>query len=465
MQKVTKPSDFYLPPTLEEIHRKAVEMGVEAYQRFIVEDAINLLSGGRFLSDIEIEEQYRAAGKFDKFHRTRVDCSLKSSEREDGCGGINYLVPEEPGATRLVPLTSRQQALESFHQEELYLLKQKVAFLKSAKELLGTLPGATPLEKALHFSSVSPDPDKDPSALHLSRTKNLTKSLSLINKVKPDDLELLTPSPDGTTDEQKMQLLKVLAANSAEQSVEESKLTKKLLELSSSTDVLDNKVDITSAIVKQKKPDGEYSKLVPLQDFSQIKSLAGTTHTKQTLLAKACTQELLVKQRFDVQKRKPLVSVLVDNSGSMHGGNQMIALKVVYNLLQKVVEDEIFLLFSFFEKECFGFHLIKTKEEAHTLLHQTILTDEFGGGGTNVQKAVQQMRDKLDELINSDDKDLSMNMDDLHIIIINDGEDDCSNLQLSDLRGGKLSLFILDEFNDDLEKIAIASGGSIHREI
>lgn len=440
----TIPASDYIPPRDADITRKAKSMEIPSYSTSLVQDICNLVSGGSITTQSDVAEFVR-----DNF---------KKEVKPDKDG-----VYRAPNIVRTKDPASAKEAW----------IQSEIKYHENIKEFLTTLDysqsllGDSPLEKALNYIKLlsaseggEPDPGDTDSTGDKTipifkrdkkevkkKAKNINESVKLVEKLKPEDKELLDIDQEkGDLENAKFLLgkdtyLEIIKASSATSKI--SKISTK----PSATIVPDEEGDI----VKSRLIRG-------FEEFHKV------THNelinpRNALASKIINGEATVNQRFKKTMGMPFVTMIVDNSGSMQSDNKKEkALGIIHNLITRVMKEECWLLFSFFECECHEFFFIKDRESAVNFYRKTCLTESFNTGITDVANAVKQALAKYDEVAREHPGVISPK--DRHLIIINDGQDDATSLQLPMLKGAKLHGFILDESNDAIKRLAIASGGT-----
>jgi len=203
----------------------------------------------------------------------------------------------------------------------------------------------------------------------------------------------------------------------------------------------------------------EYSQLNTMSNISQ----AGLP----TFMYKLATKQLMVK-RPDQSSKQSLV-LLIDVSGSMNTYQKLEWVKaIILNRLDAVIKQKAELFIVFFERVAFidqsskshysykKVRHIKTKKEA---IEMCLLNwmPSFNGGGTNIQKAIEQVCECID---NGKIGHYSFGGTKPQIVVMNDGQDriDPSFTPKYTTHG-----FILGQNNQNMKKMCTSSGGIYKR--
>lgn len=184
-----------------------------------------------------------------------------------------------------------------------------------------------------------------------------------------------------------------------------------------------------------------------MRDFSEVTSLK----TISDLMMPAGDIKLL-KRQLNVRIRQPLpqqnLVLLIDDSGSMSSDFKMAWVKAM--LIQRTeqsLKENTKLFVATFLDTFYGLKEIKSYQEAHDYFHNVC---SFGGGGTDIQKSLIDLKEEMDELFTTIDTD---------IMLINDGEDYIDKKTWD--FNAKFHSIQLISYNADLAQVAEASGGNV----
>lgn len=174
--------------------------------------------------------------------------------------------------------------------------------------------------------------------------------------------------------------------------------------------------------------------------------------------------EVLLKRRYKRKAETSVINVLIDRSGSMRSESKNIkALGVLWYLVKQVIKKKAIVIFSFFESDADNFHVLDyrhmTSKELRTWFFKA-MQNPFEGGTTEVGKASLQAIRKFKELMLTEEYE-NINVNKAHLVLINDGEDDATDLTVEALEelDAILHGFILFNSNSHIEYLAKETGG------
>ena len=164
-------------------------------------------------------------------------------------------------------------------------------------------------------------------------------------------------------------------------------------------------------------------------------SIADIAIDDDLFFGKFLNQDLMVKDYIRQRKVSQAFYVLVDVSGSMDGIRALFARSTVKELLRRVVSSGAKYFIRAFDNDVFDLHSAVNKQEAEKV-DKYLSSISFGGGGTNIQKAVETA-------VHDIHKDKTK-FEDIDILLITDGEDSF-RLKKEDMKGITLHTFLLNE--------------------
>lgn len=184
-----------------------------------------------------------------------------------------------------------------------------------------------------------------------------------------------------------------------------------------------------------------------MRDFSEVTSLK----TISDLMMPAGDIKF-IKRQLNVRIRQPLpqqnLVLLIDDSGSMSSSFKMAWVKAM--LIQRTeqsLKENTKLFVATFLDTFYGLKEIKSYEEAYDYFHKVC---SFGGGGTDIQKSLIDLKTEMEDLFTTIDTD---------IMLINDGEDYIDKKTWD--FNAKFHSIQLISYNKDLAQAAEASGGNV----
>jgi len=168
-------------------------------------------------------------------------------------------------------------------------------------------------------------------------------------------------------------------------------------------------------------------------------------------------RDLKVKQYQSRRKKKQVLYMLIDGSGSMTSTRQTIACGIAIAYVRKAIEEGSIYFFRFFDTHAFPLHKVTNEKEAIVEIDY-LLHNPHSYGGTSIdmaiRKAIQDINDPklFKQAIGDKDETLYDRAD---ILVITDGEDGV-NITKKELEDNKVVLhsFLLDNTNESLNKIS-----------
>lgn len=427
----------YQTPIANEIKGVAKQVGINKYSTSLVEDISNIFSGGVFSSS----ENVRG------FVEENIQLDLKPDSDGDFRCHKNY----SKSYTKDI-----NEAKQSYIEAELKYHQNIQEFIKQLD--VNKFKGSSSLEKALNCikmlsSKIESDSGSDSNGDNIipifqdedgkGLAQELHEAIDLVEKLDREDKELLELSD---SDEENVSRLM------------RDELVKIILEVSSSMDKFTQIKTKPSSKLKL-NPEGDIKQSRAIRDFSEIKKLAKKEliNSKQSLAMKIINHEANVIEKYEREFKIPFVNLICDDSGSMTSNSKnKKAIGIIYNILKRVMREECWLSFSFFEEHCHRFYLLSVHDDIKEFFNKEIKKHRFNNGGTDVKTCISESLKEFEEICANNPE---ISSKDRHLIVINDGEDDCSGLNASELKGCKLHGFILDSSNQDIKRVCSATQG------
>lgn len=335
--------------------------------------------------------------------------------------------------------------------------------LQFISQLPDKVPGATPLTKACNVvqalsneGTQLEDSDGDagtPVPLFSQSSSEVQKELEklknkieILDKLEPEDIRSITNSTDKETaflnmDEKIQIILKV------EQFLRKSG---KLTPNPQGKYVPDIQGEYT--LMRQSRTIG---------DLSQVKKSALMKRDKlgYSLLA----GKVQVPVKYKKENPIPMLNVLLDDSGSMNSSNKDIkALGVIYYIVKEVAKGNCAALIAKFEQKVYDPVFLKVGED-YTDWFWNEFKPEFDGGGTEIGECIKEFLGIIGETIQTENLDVDTSQ--THLVLINDGQDDASEITPSMIHPNIIHGFILDSTNKDIENLCKATGGMYVKEL
>lgn len=433
-------SIHYQTPVASEIKEVAKEYELNKYSSSLVQDLSNILSGGKFTDSNTIRE----------FVSENIDLNLEA----DSDGDYNCIRKycDGKGYTK-----SYEEAKNSYIEAEVDYHINIQEFIKQLP--LDKLIGHSSLHKAMScIKMLSSKVDGDSNTDSQGESKipifsegnaatklasELKEAIDLVDKLDKEDAELLDIEGDYEDNVSKLM---------------DDKLVKTILEVSSSMDKFTQIRTKPSAKLKL-NPEGDVKQSRSIRDFSEIKKLnkRELLNSKQALAMRIINHEASVTDKYEKEYKIPFINLICDNSGSMTSNDKSKkAIGIIYNILKRVKRNECWLNFSFFESHCHEFFLLSSHDDIKQFFNTVIRKQRFNEGGTDVKTCIFEALKEFEDICKAN---LEISSKDRHLIVVNDGQDDCSGLNASELKGCKLHGFILDSSNEDIKRVCNATKG------
>jgi uncharacterized protein with von Willebrand factor type A (vWA) domain len=399
------------------------EMNVADYDEVLVTDLANMWSGGQLTTSEHI----------------RSNINYRNLHTESNG---EYKLPRGGTVTKL------SQAQDEWHKHDVQVQLDTQEFIKEIMDV--DVPGDSPLEQAINtikFLDKYQDMSRGRAKQLAVRIKNKLEAARSMDSV---DMEMT-----GNND-----------VNDVDRAAKMDNTWSEILRVSSAM----NKI---KAISTHPTPtliravDGDIERSRPITGFDELHKIKSSELIlpRNVLNSRIIDGECHVNERYKKQCKIPFVNVIVDNSGSMRSDNKNYkAMGIVYNLVKRAYAGECWLNFSFFEEHCHKFYFLPFDyPDISKFFNSVIKSEGFNRCNTEVGNCIVEALDQADKIAAEHPNQISAK--DKHLVVVNDGEDDASNITLSRLKGAKLHSFILNSSNSDLRLLSLQSGGTYREKI
>jgi hypothetical protein len=340
-------------------------------------------------------------------------------------------------------------------------------FLKELGGDIASIPGNSPLDKALtlnkilaeaHGSSSSNNEDDEgkpgigqsgANTGGKEAAQKLSKALRLMDKLQPGE------DPGKAPEEQLSQEARLVAMLS------DSKLLV-MLEVAAKVESYTH-LQTSTGVNYVLDKNGAETRRRSIRDIGELGKVRSHDLIMPTrsLALNVLNNETTVNDNYRKENSLPFFSIIIDDSGSMSGHESYVALGILYSICLKVAAKQAVLLFSFFERHCHKFHFFDPlATECPSVLdwfHTEASHHKFDKGGTHVGRAVEELLDEYNRVVTTCSR---LNHKQRNVIVVNDGDDDASNLSLKMLKGAKLNAFLVGGgSNSVLRGLCVQSGG------
>lgn len=429
----TTPPEWYIPPERDEIKSAAEKVGIRNYSRDLAVDLSNVIAGGSYKTDTEVETEVRSS-------------VLKQMKNQTNYSYIDDAVEKQVKYNSNVSSFIKQLETNGFE----------------------SIPGNSPLEKAMAVikllskseggqsgSSNSDDPELPIFSQSESRSESaandISEAIESASEISDAEKELL--QEDSSSDGKDSELSKLEIAEMAMTGLD------KITEISR---ILDKSAKFQVRKTKKVFPDpqGRKTRNRPIKDLDEINKLLPVEWiygTSSYNIHRFLTGEALVRERVTYEEKKQLLFVIVDCSGSMkHGERVSKAGGVIMNRLQAVNKGECELYFTFFDSRIYqtlhAFDKVSSKQ-----CMDAVRKGNYSGGSTAIQNCIGYAITEINSILENRPE-----LDRPELVVVTDGDDTVNkNELLKKLKDEnvKLHAFLVAEKNQNLLDAAKASGG------
>lgn len=404
----TKPHKNYISPSREEMREKCQAAGIPVFSPTLLGDLANLASGGEILPSHVWEKEIK------KVCIEKYPVSVQEWEIEQGVK-----------RGRLI-----------------------VEFLRELK--WDGVPGNSPLAKGISllaslkkekrgeegsFGEFLPVFDRGDGG-------KTNSTWSDVENLEQEEKELL--DSDDSLEGKRKAAEKL--ANGAE----------KILEISRKLESL-TKMKVSKSRKWIPDPSGSEIRQRPIKGVDELAKIkqASFTLPKSILLLKAATGALQVRERGEWEVKKQILYLICDCSGSMDKGNRIkTALGIVMNRIKAVMKGDAELIFRFFDSSLKEEKKIFDREEAKKIFPEISESGNFSGGSTAIASCAKQAAERIRQI-----QEEFKGLDRPELVIITDGDDDCSSLNKKDFEGIRVHAFVVEKNNRELTDFAESTGG------
>ncbi len=186
-----------------------------------------------------------------------------------------------------------------------------------------------------------------------------------------------------------------------------------------------------------------------MNSYSQMTKASKTAMVIPNFDDKMAKKELIIKEKVLPETKKQMLTMLLDDSGSMGSVlKQSYVRAVLLNRLESVIDGKSKLNFYLYESQRYGYKEVKDLKDAQDLFKSISLRSPRGGG-TNIGRILQETIDEIHNVPGYSHPE---------IVIVNDG-DDFVDLNAIDLKGVRVNAIMLGCENPNLKKLCELAGG------
>ncbi|QDT03572.1 hypothetical protein K227x_19560 [Rubripirellula lacrimiformis] len=209
--------------------------------------------------------------------------------------------------------------------------------------------------------------------------------------------------------------------------------------------------------------DGDQTRMRMMQSFDELPKMAPSAWAIKVASSKyfryrLATKSFMVREKIKRSDRKQLFYAMLDRSKSMQQGERIYKLlAILMNRLRAVGRREAILGYSFFDSQVHPEVMVTEVDQVREEIRK--LTYEFFvGDDTDINLAIREGIGRIQAIVTDTQAERP------ELIIVTDG-DHGINVQAKELKGIILHVFIVEEVNDDLMKLAIETGGVALQEL
>lgn len=482
----------YLPPSDNEIRAAASEVGLNINVPSFVRDVCALRSGGRLKNFEELEETIEQELKL----RPIKTESVKLSDGKNS--GRNHFARNDLVRKVYEKMSEAKAAFFEDHRTFAQQVSQALDYIPSTGEDLGDTPmyqalnlikllqhtkgeGATSygdasenniLKHLLSPGNIKKAKEAVKEAKSMSKSeKDMLKTIaSLKNKDKDKNKEDENPANNGkaggrgiadpdTIEEGKggnNSAVMTAALQLTDSNLREAlKVSRKLQSFSKLK---------TSKITKF-IPDTQESEVQnrSMKSFSELGKIKQTQFSEMNVAPglfryKAVTQQLQLRERGKFAEKQQLLYIVVDSSGSMtedEGRRISLAAGVLINRLMAVAKGDAKVYWRFFDDKCYECKFVEHKDQAYETISEILKTENFSGGGTNFDMAINTAVAHIETLKET------LNLGRPELFMVTDGACRCRT-KFKDLKGVKMhTAYVSNDYCEELSDLTRQSGGIV----
>lgn len=214
---------------------------------------------------------------------------------------------------------------------------------------------------------------------------------------------------------------------------------------------LENSLGLETSLEKKliENNDSKKKKIREMRSHGEVMKTGKTQMILPGFKGKLAKKELTIKTKVKPETKKQMLTMLLDDSGSMNCiQKQSYVRAVLMNRLQSVIDGKAKLNFYLYECSRYGYKEVNNLQDAQELF-KNISKRRPGGGGTHIGYILQETINEICNIPGYHDPE---------IIIVNDGDDHVNPNEI-DLKGVRVNVVMLGTTNANLKSIAEKSGG------
>lgn len=476
----TTTANGYLPPSDKSIQAAADQAELKLRVPDFVRDVCNIAAGGQFLDPASIQNKIEDEWNTTKIIKEFSGKKFKFIRSDNNSAHDSYL-----------------NAKKSFFQDKENLARRTQATINSFERL--DVPGNNPLEKSVNLINLllkqrygNGDPTAHPnsnsedilnSLLDVNNLSQAKRNLDDARSMSDEESDMLSqvadlknkpkakeqeppPSENGAGG-------KVMASGTQTGFTAKGKrilknamhlADRQLVQILNISRKMKSFSKLKTSKVQEFTPDVEGNQVRnrTMQNYGELAKIKASQYAQKVVTPhlfnyRSVTNQYMMRERGRFLEKKQLLYVLVDSSGSMvEDGHTRInmAAGILVNRLMAVAKGDANVYWRFFDTQVYDVKFADSKESSQESINQILKTEQYSGGGTNFDVAINSAVEHIESLKET------MKYAKPEIFMITDGGCSC-HIKKEQLKGIKLHAGIVaDESPYQLEQLVGATGGA-----
>lgn len=466
----------YLPPSDKSIQEAADQAELKLRIPDFVRDVCNITAGGQFLDADAIQNKIE-----DEWNTTKIVKEFSGKK-------FKFIRSDNNKA-----YDSYSAAKQSFFQDKEHVASRTQAAINSLERL--DVPGNNPLEKSVNLINLllkqrygdtdftnNPNIDSDYILRNLLDVNNLEQAkqnLDTARSMSDAEQDMLSQvadlknKPESEHPPESGEGGKGVSAGTQTGFTAKGKRVlknamhlsdKQLAQILSISRKMKSFSKLKTSKVQEFTPDVEGNQVRnrAMQNYGELARIKASQYAQKVATPnlfnyRSVTNQYMMRERGRFLEKKQLLYVLVDSSGSMiEDGHTRInmAAGILVNRLMAVAKGDANVYWRFFDTEVYDVKFADSKESSQESINQILKTEQYSGGGTNFDVAINSAVEHIESLKET------MKYAKPEIFMITDGGCSC-HVKKEQLKGIKLHAGIVaDEHPYQLEQLVGATGGA-----
>ena len=464
----------YLPPSDQTIQAAASQADLKLKVPDFVRDVCNISAGGSFISQEEINSRIQDEWDSTKVRKEFTGKKYKFIRDDNNRAYDNYM-----------------DAQRAFFNDKERLARKVQETINSMESM--DVPGNTPLEQSVNLINLLLKQRYGSSDASGKNSDDVLDDLLERDNVKQAKQNIQDASNLSQAEEDLLDQIAELKNKNSEESKEagtgfggkgiaDCSLTgptaKSKRVLRNAMFLADNQLaevlrisrkmkafsKLKTAKIQEFTPDAEGNQVRNrvMNNYGELARIKSEQYAQKVTMPKifnyrTVTNQYMIRERGKFLEKKQLLYVLVDCSGSMtEDGHSRInmAAGILVNRLMAVAKGDATVYWRFFDTVAHECTFVDNKEKAQQSISKILEQENYDGGGTNFDVALNTAVEHIESLKES------VKFAKPEIFMVTDGGCSC-HLKRDDLKGIKLHAGIVaSEYPRDLHNLVSATGGA-----